>query len=225
MQIIPAIIPKSFKELEEKLETINGVASFVHIDVIDGKFVGKPSWPFVGDRGEFLAIKKQERGFPFWEEMDFEVHLMVEDPLSFVREWIDAGATKIIMHVETLDYKNDILALEQLKAEGVVELGFAINADTEIDKLEPFFGVADFVQVMTISKIGVQGIAFDERGLEHIKWTKQNHPNIPISVDGGMNPETIPLAVDLGAERIVVGSYIFANTNPRQAIEELQSLV
>jgi ribulose-phosphate 3-epimerase len=197
----------------------------VHLDVIDGNFVGKPSWPFVGDRGEFLAIKKQERGFPFWEEMDFEVHLITADPLSLVREWVDAGATKIIMHIETLDYENDILALEQLKAEGVVELGFAINADTEIDRLAPFFEVADFVQVMTISKIGAQGAAFDERGLEHIKWIRQNNPHVPIAVDGSMNPETIPLAVDLGAERIVVGSYIFANSNPRAALEELQNLL
>lgn len=224
MQIIPAIIPKSFRDLEEKLESVKGLANFVHIDVIDGKLQGKMSWPFEGDHGEFVSIKKQEMGMPGWEDFDFEVHLMTEEPLSYVREWIEVGASRIIIHIENLDYQNDIQALDQLKTEGLVEIGIAINADTEVDRLIPFFQVADFIQAMSISKIGAQGLEFDPRGIETIKWVKQKHPNMPVAVDGSMNPETIPLALEAGAERIVVGSYIFKNTNPRAALEELQSL-
>lgn len=224
MQIIPAIIPKSFQELEEKLEIIKGLVSFVHVDITDGKFGHDKSWPIEADKGEFAEILSQKRGLPFWEEMDYEIHLMTEDPISYAKEWVVAGASRIIFHVERLNYENDIQFLDQIKTEGLVEIGIAIDADTSVDTLHNYFEVADFIHVMTIPSIGAQGIAFDERGLEHIKWIKQNHPHLPVSADGSMNPETIPLAIEAGAERFVVGSYIFSNTNPRAAIEELQSL-
>lgn len=225
MQIIPAIIPKSFDDLVENLSTVKGLVSTVHIDVTDGKLGGVPSWPFVGDKGEFVSIKKQERGFPFWEDFDFEVHLMTQDSISLISEWIEAGATRIIMHVETLDYKRDIQFLDQIKTQGVVEMGIAINADTEAELLTPFFEILDFVQVMTIPQIGLQGAPFDSKGLEKLKWLKQNHPNMIVSIDGAMNPETIEIVMDAGADRAVVGSYIFGSENPRNALEDLQGLV
>ncbi len=225
MEIIPAIIPKSFKDLEEKLSMVKGMVSTVHIDVTDGNMGGVESWPYEGDNGEFLAIKKQERGFPFWEDLDFEVHLMTEDPTSLINEWIEAGATRIIFHIERLDYKRDIQFLDQLKTSGLVEIGLAIKAETEADSLTPFLEIADFVQVMTISHIGEQGAPFDNRGIENLKWIKQNIPNMIVSVDGSINPDTIEIVRDAGADRAVVGSYIFSNQNPHDAISELNSLI
>jgi ribulose-phosphate 3-epimerase len=225
MTIIPAIIPKSCKDLEEKLEVVKGLVSSVHIDITDGKYAGVASWPIEHDRGEFLKIRNQEMGMPHWEDFDFEVHLMTVDPTSYVNEWIEAGATRIVLHVESLNYKDDIQFLDKIKTEGLVEIGIAVNADIDINDLTLFLEVADFVHIMTIPEVGFQGATFDQRGVENIKWVKQNHPNMIVSVDGAMNPDTIEIVRDAGADRVIVGSYIFKNPNPREAVAELQSLL
>lgn len=224
-EIIPAIIPKSFKDLEEKLTFIKEAVSYVHIDIVDGTLGGEKSWPIVGDAGEFLKIKKQERGMPFWEDFDFEIHLMTSEPFSLAQEFIEAGVSRIIFQLETLNYENDILFLDQIKTSGVAEIGICINAEGDLDNLRPYFQVADFIQVMTIPKIGYQGAGFDQRGLENLKWIKENYSNMPVSVDGAMRPETAEIALNFGADRIVVGSFIFNSINPREAIEEMKSLV
>lgn len=224
MQIIPAIIPKSYQDLEENLQVVKDLVNYVHIDITDGSMGGKESWPLVNDRGEFKKIQVQEMGLPFWEDFDFEVHLMTADPLAYAKEWIDAGATRIIVHVESLNYENDIQFLDQLKSQGIVEIGIAINADTEVEELKNYYHVADFIQVMTIPKIGLQGAEFDQRGVHHIEKIKEDISSMVVSVDGSINDQTILLAIDAGAERAVVGSYIFKNENPREALEELKNL-
>lgn len=225
MEIIPAILPKNFKELEEGLEIVHGATSSVQIDVTDGKFAGVPSWLLIKVDENFKAILRQERGMPFWEDFDFEIDLMAEDPLSLVDDWITAGATRIIFHIETLDLEKDALLLDQLKTEGLIQLGFAIDIATPEDTLKDYFPYSDFIQVMGIDKDGYQGEKFDPECLRKIIWIKENLPNMIVSVDGGMNAETVLQVADAGADRAVVGSYILKSINPRETIAELQSLV
>ena len=72
-EIIPAIIPKSFAELEDKLSLVQGLAPLVQIDILDGKMTGEKSWPnIVPNDPDFLRIIHEEEGFPFWENFDFE---------------------------------------------------------------------------------------------------------------------------------------------------------
>ena len=219
-EIIPAILPKNFRELEKSLEIVHGAVSSVQIDVTDGKFAGVESWPLSKEDENFLEILRQERGMPFWEDFDFEIDLMVRDPLSCVDDWIQAGATRIVFHIETLDLDKDALLLDQLKTEGLIQVGFAINIDTPNEILKEYFQYADFIQVMGIAKIGFQGEGFNNECLQKIVWI-----NMIVSVDGGMNDETIQQVFDVGADRAVVGSYILKSTNPRETIAELQSLI
>ena len=80
-EIIPAIIPKSFSDLTEKLSLVTGLAPFVQIDVLDGKFTPERSWPNISaPDADFVKIIREEEEFPYWEEIDFEVDLMVADP-------------------------------------------------------------------------------------------------------------------------------------------------
>ena len=224
-EIIPAILPKNFKDLEEKLEMVKDTVSCVQIDVLDGKFVAKASWPYEKVDNNFKAIIEEQRGMPFWEDFDFEIDMMVSDPLSLVSDWIKAGASRVVFHVDSLDYDRDALLLDQLKTEGLVQIGFAIGPDDEADILNNYFQFADFIQVMGISNIGSQGNPFDRGCIDQIVWIKKNVPHMIVSVDGGMNPDTIPLVLDAGADRIIVGSFIFKNVNPREAIEDLKSLI
>ncbi len=225
LEIIPAILPKSFDDLKNHLERIQSIGGFVQIDVVDGEFAGKPSWPFVGDAGQWSALRREELGLPFWEDFDFEIDLMCNDPFGYVKDWVAAGAARIVFHVEAINFDDDQLAFEQLRSEGTVDIGFAISIGTENDVLDELIPYADFIQIMGIDPIGAQKQPFEKRCLEKIQFFRQNYPELSISVDGGMNPETAALVIDAGANRIIAGSFIFDSVDPWEAINELQSLV
>ncbi|MFA6463569.1 MAG: hypothetical protein WCV55_01030 [Candidatus Paceibacterota bacterium] len=225
LEIIPAILPKSFEDLKTSLERVLNLTGSVQIDIVDGKYAGKPTWPFVGDNGEFKAMQREELGFPFWEEFDFEIDLMCEDPFSYVKDWITAGAQRIVFHVETLDFDNDRLALEQLRSEGLIEIGMAISIDTENEKLDELIPYADFIQIMGINEVGFQKKPFDKHCVDKVRFFRDHYPELSISVDGGMNPDTARLVIDAGANRIIAGSYIFGSSDPQESIENLKDLV
>ncbi|MEI6478763.1 MAG: hypothetical protein WCO18_00575 [bacterium] len=225
LEIVPAILPKSFEDLKEHLSRILNISGQVQIDIVDGKFVGKPSWPFVGDKGEFKSMRREELGFPFWEDFDFEIDLMCEDPFSYVKDWISAGAQKIVFHVETIDFDNDRLALEQIRSEGLIEIGLAISIDTENERLDELIPYADFIQIMGIDSIGHQKKPFEKQCIDKVRSFRENYPELSISVDGGMNPDTARLVIDAGANKIIAGSYIFEGLDPKEAIDNLKDLV
>ncbi len=225
-EIIPAIIPKSFSNLLQEAEKIKDLINCIHVDITDGNIgEGKPSWPFENDRGDFNEILSQKKGLPFWEDVDYEVHLMTLNPLSYVKDWISAGASRIIVHLDSLNYENDIQFLDQIKSEGLVELGLAIDSQNDLEQIKDYLHAFDFIHVMTISSIGAQGLPFDESSLGQIKQLRSDYPHMIISVDGAMNADRIPLVLESEVSRIVVGSYIFKSTNPRETLREIKELL
>jgi ribulose-phosphate 3-epimerase len=107
--------------------------------------------------------------------------------------------------------------------EKVVQLGLALNPDTPLDAILPYMEKIDFVQCMGIAKIGYQGQPFDDRVLERVNTIRIKYPNMPISIDGGVNHETAGLLKHAGATRLVAGSAIFGAEDIAAAIEELKS--
>jgi len=232
-EIIPAIIPKSFSDLTEKLSLVTGLVPFVQIDVLDGKFTPEKSWPNIGGTDpDFIKIIREEEGFPYWEEIDFEVDLMVSDPEAVLQQWISAGAKRIIPHYES--FKDESVVLEftqefqnQYGGDGsftALELGIALNIETPSDVLEAIIENIDFVQCMGIARIGYQGEPFDERVLDKIREIHDRYPDLPISVDGGVNLSTASALVEAGATRLVAGSAIFGSDDIPATIEEFQNL-
>ncbi|MEI6057815.1 MAG: hypothetical protein WCQ60_02475, partial [bacterium] len=186
MEIIPAILPKDFAELEEKIELIKGVAPLVQIDICDGKFVPQAGWPYKKQDNNFDAILKEEKGMPYWEDVDFEIDLMISDPEQEVEHWLTTGAKRIIVHFESTKNMDRIIG----ELQGLVEIGIAIGLDTPVDDIAPFIHDIDVVQCMGIKRIGFQGEAFDERVLEKVRELKSRFPERLVSVDGGVNLET-----------------------------------
>lgn len=225
IEVLPAILPYSFKELEENLELLKGVSEYIQIDVTDGKFAGKASWPLAKPDNNFEEIVRQERGLPFWEDFEFEIDLMVSNPFPLAKDFISAGASRIIFHADTIKLEDDKLILDQLKNEGLVEIGIAVGSNTDPELIKELLEFADFFQVMTCNPIGFQGSSFDEKSLEKIKLIRSWLPNMSISCDGSMNPETAELVINSGATRIVSGSFVLNSVNPIEAIEELKGLV
>ena len=234
IEIIPAIIPKNFKDLERNLEAVAGLVPLAQIDIMDGKFTPEASWPYQNSQEDpdFVSIKIEEREFPALEEIDFEVDLMVSDPEAVLQQWISAGAKRIIPHYES--FKDESVVLEftqefqnQYGGDGsftALELGIALNIETPSDVLEAIIENIDFVQCMGIARIGYQGEPFDERVLDKIREIHDRYPDLPISVDGGVNLSTASALVEAGATRLVAGSAIFGSDDIPATIEEFQNL-
>ena len=227
VEIIPAPLPKSLADLEEHLERVKGLAEWVQIDVADGIFVPNTTWPYT-DRADFETILAEKEGLPFWEEFDFEVDLMVTHALQDAKEWVQAGAARIIVHIESEDASLALEALQPMRAVGGapgVEVAVALSLDTPTQKLESFIPLADSIQVMSIARIGFQGEPFDERAIARVRQLKEMYPDHAIGVDGGVSLENARALVDAGASRLAVGSALFEADDSAEMYRALQALV
>ncbi|MGB8815938.1 MAG: hypothetical protein WCC74_01710 [Minisyncoccia bacterium] len=237
-EIIPAILPEDIEEIREKMSLVNGLVNLVQVDVCDGKFVPSKSWPYVNDNeGNFEKIVGEEEGFPFWDSIDIEVDLMVENPEEATRKWINAGAKRLVLHIES---SGDIRGLlEKLRDEyGYsgdnslgIDIGLALDVKTPNEAVYEFIGLrangkylVDFVQFMGIDQIGFQGQTFDEKVLEKIRSLRNDFPEMIISVDGGVTLENAYDIVEAGANRLISGSTIFGSEDIGGIIEELENI-
>jgi len=225
MEIIPAILPKDFKDLEDHIARVKGLVPLVQVDICDGQFTPSPSWPYKKADSNFEAIAHEDRGLPFWEEVEYEFDLMVNRPEDVVLDYVAAGASRIVLHAES---KGDIrAAIEKLL--GKVDIGLALNIDTPLDVLEQYKDkirecTIKYVQLMGIDNVGFQGQAFDEKVIAKIQEVKKKYPELAIQIDGAVSLQTAPLLRDAGASRLIIGSAIFESENVVQAIEEFKNL-
>jgi len=218
MEIIPAILPRDFKEIEEKAELVQGLAPLVQVDICDGKFVPNTTWPYKKPDQNFEALLHEDRGMPFWEETDYEFDLMIQDPTEDdARKWLSAGAVRIVLHVESSPDLTPVISV----LNGLVEIGLALNISTPLDVIEKYKDTISFIQFMGITKIGFQGQAFDPRVLEKIQESKEKYPDLPVQVDGGVSPATAAELRKAGADRLVAGSVLFESDNIVDTYNEL----
>ncbi|HEY4715389.1 MAG TPA: hypothetical protein VIH31_02690 [Candidatus Paceibacterota bacterium] len=246
MEIIPAVMPKNYEDLKNKVALVRGHVQTVQIDLMDGKFVRGRTWPFAdGDiisssDAHLLRIMGEQEGMPFWEEIDFELDLMVSDAVTNFDSYLKLGPKRLIFHIEAetsqINTDKELINADKLQKfkeflEGIdlyirenTQIGVAINTTTPIEKIFPLIPFIDFVQCMGIEKIGFQGEPFDERVLDQIKSLRKKFPELIISVDGGVNLDTAPILKDAGANRLVVGSAIFQSFDIKEAIDELENI-
>lgn len=216
-EIIPAIIVKSFKELKKKIEKVEPYARWVHIDIMDGKFVPNTTW----NNPEELTLPPRLRRR---KSPNLEAHLMIQDPEKYVEKWIDSGINRIIFHIEAASSPGEIVKMCREKG---AEVGVAINPETPQSSLSlaagqaPLLNLVDEILVLGVTP-GFGGQEFKMEALEKIKSLRKDNPHLTIGVDGGMNPKTAKKAVEAGASIVVAGSYIFNSVNAGKAIEELR---
>lgn len=224
VEIIPAIIPKSFREIEEKTALVAGLVETVQIDVCDGKFTPNKTWPFITrSQSPFEELIAEKKGLPLGERLDYEFDLMVAKPAEAVPDFVRAGASRVILHLESAepDTLSDLIA----EWKHSVEIGLALKPSTPIENLEAFLHEVAFVQCMGNDRIGFSGISLDERSvLPKISALRKRHPRLVIGVDIGVSIDTAPRLIAVGANRLVVGSAIFESEDPRFAIEQFKRL-
>jgi len=130
-------------------------------------------------------------------DTDFEVHLMVKKPEELVEKWINRGARNIVLHKFSEKINN-------LKA--TVRVGLAVELDVELEDIYQLVPSIDFIQLMSISHIGVQGSPLDERIFGRILRVREKFPKLEISVDGGINETNLEQLKKVGANKFIVGS-------------------
>lgn len=206
--ITPAILPKNQTELNTKVKQLLGLVSYVQVDVCDGVFV--PS-------------KTQFQNLSSLEEIEYELDLMIARPELTIEDYIEMQPARIVIHMESVsDHKRLFLALEKIR--GIIEIGLSISNDTPNEVLEKYLEDADFIQLMGIARIGSQGQPFDDRVLEKISYFHEKYPELVISVDGSVNPDTIKKLADAGATRFVAGSAVFTG-DIEENIKNLEGLL
>jgi ribulose-phosphate 3-epimerase len=236
-EVLPAIIPQSFEDLKDKMALVKGIVKMVQIDICDGKFVPSKSWPYIGDEGEFENLGKEDEGFPFWQNMDFELDMMIRNPEEVSEAWIHAGAKALIFHIESspkiLDFIKELRKKYGYAKDTVagIDIGVAISIETPNENLDDFMikdeegrYLVDFVQFMGIRKIGFQGQDFDEEILEKIKNFRKKYSDIIIGVDGAVNFDTYQDLVKAGANKLVSGSALYDSEDIKEAIEEMMEV-
>lgn len=216
--IIPAILPKNLEDLRARLALVQQVASFVQVDVVDGAFAPKKTWPYVGG-DEFEKMVAQDEGLPYWEDFDFQFDLMVAHPKEEALRFVQAGAAGVVVHAASLDAAGALQVLQEYR--GGVAVGVALLPTAMVGDLEAFAGLYDFVQVMGITQVGAQGHPFDERALALVAALHAQYPELLIQVDGGVSLANMQALMQAGATRLVVGSAIFGSDNPAAAYSAL----
>jgi len=184
----------------------NAGVKAIQIDVMDGHFV--PNIAFGPDVVKALR-----------DEVDLflDVHLMITEPSRYLKIFSDSGADRLIVHLESEgDTASLLRSIEKLG----VKVGLAINPSTDLKELEEFVNLVDVVQVMTVNP-GFGGQTFMKDQLDKIRNLKRKMNelglSVRIAVDGGINSETAPLAVQAGASILVAGSSIY---NQEGSVEE-----
>ena len=238
--IIPALLETSFKEIQNKLGYVYGAAPVAQLDICDGVFVEAITWPYVSPVREgkpfnyertFQDMTLGESEMPYWEDMDIELDLMISDPKRQVRDLLNIGPKRIILHIESLKKPLEDLHDIARIVPGIVEMGLALNPDTDVQTILDLLDerLIAFVQCMGIQKIGVQGSAPAEGDFEktcaHIRAIREKYPEMPLSVDGGVTLKNAKKLIAAGATRLVSGSAIFSSDSPQKAIAEFKAVI
>lgn len=200
MFVIPAINEKEFLEVQKKLQIVSRFSNWVHLDVADGKFVFHKTW------GEPEDIKNSKFN------LNFEIHLMTENPEKSIKNWAAAGAKRIIIHQEAINFWEP-------KFQNV-EMGLAVNPETPIENLSSELKKIKFVLILAVNP-GLSNQKFQPQVLEKVKFLKKNFSDVVVEVDGGINPQTALLAKKAGADIIVSSSFIWNSSEPQIAFEKL----
>jgi ribulose-phosphate 3-epimerase len=227
MKIIPAILPASYRAIEQGVTSVRGAVDTVQIDFVDGTFAPNRTWWFNNKDTERLsAILREEEGLPEWEHMNYEFDVMLANPLEHMETFIALGPSKIIFHVEGLD-EGAMLAYFTTIPEIVrttISFGMALGIETDPAIIAPYLPYITTIQCMGILRVGFQGQPFDERVHDQIKKVRALYPDMIISVDGGVTMENAVELIHSGATELVVGSQVFGNIDPRGTIKKLITL-
>ena len=204
MKVAPSMLSADFSKLkEEVIEVTEYGADLIHLDIMDGHFV--PNITFGP-----LVVKALRP----YTKIPFDVHLMIENPINYISDFVNAGADIISFHIEC---KSDIQKTVNAIKKGGVKPAIAIKPGTPIEEIYPYLDDLYMVLIMTVEP-GFGGQKFMEDMMDKVKTLKKKKPELLVQVDGGINLDTIKQAADAGVDICVAGTSVFKPKDAKQAI-------
>ena len=194
-----SILSADFTRLGQQItEAEKGGADWIHVDVMDGHFVPNLTM------GPFIVKACRQV-----TQMPLDVHLMIESPENLLQAFAEAGATNLTVHVETCP--NLHRTLQTIRELGC-KAGVVINPATPVALIAPVLHMVDLVLVLSVNP-GFSGQTFLPEVLQKISNLRRDllrvNPTAWLEVDGGINPQTLPLVVEAGANVFVAAHAIF----------------
>ena len=202
-KISPSVLSSDFSNLREEIQKIElGRADYVHLDVTDGIFV--PNITFGP------PVIKKIRNIT---KLPFDVHLMIDRPERYIKDFVEAGADIITVHEEATIHLHR--TIQQVKSYGK-KVGVALNPSTPLQSIEYILDDIDMVLIMTVNP-GFGGQSFIpamERKIKELRRIIDNNDlNVEIQVDGGVKLDNAKEIIDWGVDILVAGSAIFGGNN------------
>ncbi len=212
--IAPSLLSANFLNLKNDVEMLNrSEADWLHLDIMDGVFVPNISFGF-----PVINTLKEVTNKPL------DVHMMIVQPEKFVSQIADAGVYMMNVHYEACTHLHRVV--QEIKKHGM-KAGVTLNPHTPVSLLEDIIDELDMVLLMSVNP-GFGGQKFIGNAVRKVERLKEmilkRNLSTLIEVDGGVNMETGKTLIDVGADILVAGSFIFSSENPIETIHQLKNM-